>query len=241
VTRELIQNDYLPVAAGSKKDLEVEREGSQLRFMHRGGSVLDIPVDRFLSAPRRALDDVSAATDHWGAFRGFTFWCVLMAFPIALYTLAFGWLRLVVGLVLQERLAEVCTAGACLVLGLGILAHYILSREPAPHPDAIAQRYVHKIGKSRRPPSKRCTNTISISAIFPAMPNCCSPLTPKCAIGSAGLWRKVAAGGLCRTSAPFGGPAPQRAYHGAGGFGPAQRPIRGASSPEISAGFAGVV
>jgi hypothetical protein len=138
VTKELIQNDYLPVAAGSKTDLEVEREGGQLRFMHRGGSVLDISVDRFLSAPRRALGDVSAATDHWGAFRGFSFWCVLMAFPIALYTLAFGWLRLVVGLVLQERLAEVCTAGACLVLGLGILAHYILSREPAPHPDAIA-------------------------------------------------------------------------------------------------------
>jgi hypothetical protein len=138
VTKELLQNDYLPVAAGSKTDLEIQREGGQLHFMHRGGSVMDIPVERFLAAPRRALDHVSTATDRWGAFREFTFWCVLMAFPIALYALVFGWLRLVSGVVLKERSAERFTAGACLVLGLGILAHYILSREPAPHPDSIA-------------------------------------------------------------------------------------------------------
>jgi len=138
VTKELLQNDYLPVAAGSKTDLEIEREGGQLRFMHRGGSVMDISVDRFLAAPRRALDDVSGATDHWGAFRGFTFWCVLMAFPIALYTLAFGWLRLVVGLVLQERLAEFFHRRSLSGARAWHSGHYILSREPAPHPDAIA-------------------------------------------------------------------------------------------------------
>jgi hypothetical protein len=142
VAQALIQNDYLPVAAGSKTDLEIEREGDQLRFKQCGESMLDIPVERFLAAPGRTLDDFSSATDRWRAFRGFTFWCVLMAFPIALYSLAFGWLRLLAGVVLPERSAALFTAGACLVLGIGILAHYVLSREPPlpPHDIAAALR-----------------------------------------------------------------------------------------------------
>jgi hypothetical protein len=137
VTKELVQHDYLPVAGGSRTDLQIEREGNRLRVRQRGEIVVDLPRDRFLEASRRALDEVSAATDRWGAFRGFTFWCVLMAFPIALYILAFGGLRLAAGIVLRERLADYCTAGACVVLGLAILAHYLFSREPVPHADAI--------------------------------------------------------------------------------------------------------
>jgi hypothetical protein len=137
VARKLIQNDYLPVTAGSETDLEVERQEDRLRFVHRGVSVMDIPVERFLSAPHRTLEKLSSVTDRWEAFRGFTFWCVLLAFPIAIYTLAFGCLRLLAGLILRERVAELVASGVCLMIGLGIFVYYFASRESISHPEEV--------------------------------------------------------------------------------------------------------
>jgi len=53
---------------------------------------------RFLADPLRALAEISTRTDA-GVFRAFTFYGVLLAFPMALYCLLFAGLRLLAGIV----------------------------------------------------------------------------------------------------------------------------------------------
>jgi hypothetical protein len=138
VKRELIRHDYLPMDSGVDADLGLRVEGNRMVFTRNGQTVLETTTDRFLPDPRGMMAEISTRTDRWSPFRAFTFYGVLLAFPIALYVLLFAGLRLAFGLVAGERRADVLCAAACCLIGLGILAHFHFSRPAPPRPDELA-------------------------------------------------------------------------------------------------------
>lgn len=137
VRRELIRLDYLPVGAAPETDIGLRFEGDRLAILHRGSVIWENTIDRFLADPRRAASEISAGADRFELFRRVTYFGVLLAFPISLYVLLFGLLRLAAGLVMGPRRAEAAAAAACLLIGLAVLAGFHHSRENAPPPGAI--------------------------------------------------------------------------------------------------------
>jgi hypothetical protein len=140
IRRELIRHDYLPVGAEADADLGLRVEGDRMLFTRNGGTVLETTTARFFSDPRGLLSEISARTDRWSPFRAFTFYGVLLAFPMALYVLLFAGLRLVFGFIVGKKQADVLSAAACLLIGLGILAHFHFSRHGLPHPGELAAK-----------------------------------------------------------------------------------------------------
>lgn len=137
VRRELIRNDYLPVGAGVEADIGLRVEGDRLIFIRQGRAILETTTGRFFSDPPGVLSQVSTQTDHWPPFRAFSFYGVLLAFPMALYVLLFAGLRIAFGIVAGERRADVLCAVSCLLIGLGLLALFHFSRHAAPRPDEL--------------------------------------------------------------------------------------------------------
>jgi hypothetical protein len=144
VRQALIRNDYLPVAAAGDADLGLRMDAERMRFTRKGQSVLDTTTTRFLSDPRRALVEISTQTDGWAFFRTFTFYNILLAFPMALYCLLFAGLRLLTGIIAGDRRADVLCAAACLTIGLGTLAFFHSSRPPPPRPEELS----HALGSA---------------------------------------------------------------------------------------------
>lgn len=138
VRQVLIRYDYLPVGAGSDADLGLRMDGDHMVFTRLGHSVLETTTGRFLSDPRAVLTEISTLTDLWSPFRAFTFYGVLLAFPIALYVLLFAGLRFAFGIVAGVQRADVLCAGACLLIGLGLLGHFHFSRLNPPRPEELA-------------------------------------------------------------------------------------------------------
>ncbi|MGE5256492.1 MAG: HEAT repeat domain-containing protein, partial [Hyphomicrobiales bacterium] len=134
----LIRNDYLPVGAGVDADLGLRVEGNRVVFDRQGHTVLETTTGRFFSDPRGVLAEISARTDRWSSFRAFTFYGVLLAFPMALYVLLFAGLSIAFGIVAADRQAEVLCVATCLLIGLGILAYFHFSRHTPPGPDKLA-------------------------------------------------------------------------------------------------------
>jgi len=149
VRRELIRNDYLPVDARIDADLGLRVEGDHMVFTRRGPTVLETTTSRFFSDPRGVLREISTRTDRWSPFRAFTFYGVLLAFPIGLYVLLFAGLRLAFGIVAGERRANVLCAAACLLIGLAILAHFHFSRHSPPGPDEQATALSSPVWQAR--------------------------------------------------------------------------------------------
>jgi hypothetical protein len=137
VRRELIRHDYLPVALEGDADLSLRMQGDRLTFSRNGHILLETPINRFLADPAGVMANVSARADPWPVFRTFTFYGVLLAFPVALYCLLFAGLRGVFGLLGRDSRADLFSALACLLIGLGILAYFHSSRQPPPRSEEI--------------------------------------------------------------------------------------------------------
>ena len=137
VRRELIRHDYLPVALEGDADLSLGMQGDRLAFSRNGRTLIETPISRFLADPAGVMADVSARADPWPVFRAFTFYGVLLAFPMALYCLLFAGLRGIFSLLGRDSRADLFSALACLMIGLGILAFFHSSRQPPPRSEEI--------------------------------------------------------------------------------------------------------
>jgi hypothetical protein len=142
VSEELIWNDLLPVRPGSAVDLTIECTGDRLVFRQHAEVLADVTIERFLADSRGVLNEISAKSDRWDPFRWVTYWGVLVAFPIVLYVLVFALLRLCTGVFFEDHRADLVCAAACLLVGFGILAGFVMSRAAQPQPAELAPALV---------------------------------------------------------------------------------------------------
>ncbi len=138
IRRELIRHDYLPVAPDGTADLQLGIQDHRMVFERSGQTLWKDAIARFLADPNGVLADVSARTDLWPFFRAFTFYGVLLAFPMALYCLLFAGLRWVFGLFGRGRWPDVLSGLTCLLIGLGLLAFFHAHRSLSSNPDDVA-------------------------------------------------------------------------------------------------------
>ena len=75
----------------------------------------------FLSSPSTVLKEFSLRSDRYAFFRQFTFFSLLIGFPITLYILLYTLLRLVLGSFLDWRTSSVTASVLCFLAGTSLL------------------------------------------------------------------------------------------------------------------------
>ncbi len=128
VERELLNHDYLPVGAEAAVDLKIAQEANALVFERRGRTILRSTAEDFLANPGTVLREFSSKTDRYALFRRFTFFSLLIGFPVSLYLLLYGMFRLVSGFFLDVRASSVVASTLCFLTGITVLVLFHQTR-----------------------------------------------------------------------------------------------------------------
>jgi hypothetical protein len=127
--KALLIHDYLPVGGDGVVDLKIAEEGSSLIFDNRGSMVLRTTVKDFFSCPGTVLREFSLKSDRHAFFRQFTFFSLLVGFPLALYVILYALLCLVSCLFLDVKTSSVIASILCFSVGIALLVTFQCSRE----------------------------------------------------------------------------------------------------------------
>lgn len=126
--RELLNHDFLPVRAEVAVDLKIAEEANTLVFERRRRTILRSTVEDFLANPEAVLGEFSSKTDRYAFFRRFTFFSLLIGFPVSLYLLLYGLFRLVSGFFLDVRASSVVASTLCFLTGITVLVFFYQTR-----------------------------------------------------------------------------------------------------------------
>ena len=121
VASQLRYRDYLVVGNDEPVELEIKQAGDDLDWLSNGTRILAVTPESFFSNPNAVLAQYSRQTDRSAFLRTFTFFGILLAFPILLYCGVFGILRLLTGLFLQPSRATLLSSILCFVIGIVLL------------------------------------------------------------------------------------------------------------------------
>ncbi|MBW2076750.1 MAG: HEAT repeat domain-containing protein [Deltaproteobacteria bacterium] len=128
IDRRLINHDYLRVQGDSPVDLVLSQKGSFIVFGNRQGEALEVTPQVFFSKTGTLLREFSTRSDQHRLFRRFTFFSLLIGFPIVLYAFLFSLFRALIGLFLSMRTASLCASVLCLAIGIALFALFVQSR-----------------------------------------------------------------------------------------------------------------
>jgi HEAT repeats len=121
VASQMRYRDYLVVGDDEPVELQIKLAGDHLDWLNNGTRILAIAPESFLSNPNAVLAQYSRQTDRSAFLRTFTFFGILLAFPILLYCGFFGILRLLTGFFLQPSRATLFSSLLCLIIGVLLL------------------------------------------------------------------------------------------------------------------------
>jgi hypothetical protein len=127
---ELINYDYLPVAAAGPVDLEILESSNTLLFNHKGKTILKTTLKDFFAQPKKVLSNFSMKTDRQVLFRQATILSLLIGFPITLYVIGFALLRFVLGFFVGPAPSSITASALCFLVGLCLLVPFRSSRVP---------------------------------------------------------------------------------------------------------------
>jgi len=131
VAFQMRYRDYLVVGDDEPVDLQIKQAGDHLDWLNNGTRILAIKPESFLSKPNSVIAQYSRQTDRSAFLRTFTFYGILLAFPILLYGGFFGILRLLTGLFLHPSRATLFSSVLCFIIGILLLVPvYQGSRRP---------------------------------------------------------------------------------------------------------------
>jgi hypothetical protein len=128
IERVLRAHDYLPVPAGYPAgypaDLTVGWSAAENRFLlgHNRRIVLTVPRRDLFVQSDKVLQAYSDRRDRNRLFRPLTLVCLLLGFPLVLFSLLFSFLRLLPNLFLPAAASDVITALLCIAVGGMLLA-----------------------------------------------------------------------------------------------------------------------
>jgi hypothetical protein len=127
---ELVNYDYLPVAAAGPVDLEILESNNTLLFNHKGKTVLKATPQDFFAQPKKVLSNFSIETDRHVRFRQATILSLLIGFPVTLYVIGFALLRFVLGFFVGPRPSSITASALCFLVGLSLLVPFRSSKVP---------------------------------------------------------------------------------------------------------------
>ena len=114
----LRSQDYLTIDEGSASDLIVEMKSGELALLEGRHRVLTAQPELLLSDPTTVLAEFSRRSDRSKFFRVFTFYGILIGFPILLHLCFWGLLRLIFVMFCSPVKASLIAAVCCLAAGL---------------------------------------------------------------------------------------------------------------------------
>ncbi len=115
-------HDYLPIPAGYPADLTIGQPTGNTRFSLEtsGHTVLSVPTGELFSRPGKVLAAFSDQLDRNRMFRTLTLACLLLGFPLVLFSFLFSVLGVLPNLFLTVAVSDIIAAVFCIVVG-GIL------------------------------------------------------------------------------------------------------------------------
>jgi len=116
---ELLNHDYL-ILRTDKVDLEIDKRGDELVFQNKGKDILQTSQRQFLSNPASSLMLFSEQTDKNRFFRSFTYFSILIGFPIILYLLMLAVLENILGFIKHPTTALTIASMTCLLIGIAL-------------------------------------------------------------------------------------------------------------------------
>jgi len=128
IERRLINYDYLRVGGDSPVDLTISQKGEFLVLSHGQRDILEVSPKAFLSGTGKLLREFSEKRDRHRFFRQFTFYSLLMGFPVILYLFFLFLFRAIAGLFLSMRASSMFSSALCLALGIALFAFFVQSR-----------------------------------------------------------------------------------------------------------------
>jgi len=126
--RALLKHDYLHVGGDGPVDLKIAQGGNGLVFENRGREILRTTAKDFISCPGTVLKAFSLKSDRHTFFRRFTFFSLLIGFPLTLYAILYTLCRLVSGFFLDARVSSVVASALCFAIGVTVLVVFHCSR-----------------------------------------------------------------------------------------------------------------
>jgi len=131
VEPQLRHRDYLVVKNDETVDLQIKQAGDQLDWLYNDTRILSVTPQSFFSNPNEVIAQYNRQTDRSAFLRTFTFFGILLAFPILLYCGLYGLLRLMTGLFLLPYRANLLSSVLCFLIGIVLLVPvYQGSRRP---------------------------------------------------------------------------------------------------------------
>jgi len=123
VESALLRFDYLSVekSASASVDLQIASEGNWLVLQNGEKPVMRMAAKDLTANPKSSLSAFSAKIDRFAFFRHFTFYALLLGFPIALYVIFRGLLVILSGIFLNRTASSAASSAICLLVGIAML------------------------------------------------------------------------------------------------------------------------
>ena len=137
LTERLARHDVLAIADNTVADLIIRQTKDGIALVSPRGRSMTVTPDAFFGNPAQWLKAFSKMEDRYAAFRQLTFAGVLIGFPVLLYVVVYGVLRLLAGMLFTSRRATWITSGACLVLGVLLFVPMLAGRAAVIPPEEM--------------------------------------------------------------------------------------------------------
>ncbi|MCJ7682890.1 MAG: hypothetical protein MUO68_01200, partial [Desulfobacteraceae bacterium] len=125
---KLLNYDYLNTGGDGEVDLKIREEGNTLILENRGKVILRTTANDFLSAPANILKQFSSETDRYSFFRQFTFFSLLIGFPITLYLFLYTIILFLLCHFFDQRASSVAASILCFSAGIILLVLLFLGK-----------------------------------------------------------------------------------------------------------------
>jgi len=122
--KKLINYDYLDVKENVGVDLSLSVQDNLLSFKNKGKIILETPLKDFLSRPGNILREFSLKTDRNSLFRHFTFFSLLIGFPITLYIVFYTLFCLILCVFVDMKTIPVISGILCFLVGMALLLFF---------------------------------------------------------------------------------------------------------------------
>ena len=126
--KKLLNHDYVSLKENADVDLTIVEHNKILTFENNGKIILKTSLKDFFSRSGNVLEEFSLKTDRHGFFRQFTFFSLLIGFPIILYVVCYSLFCLVLCPFLDSSISSVIAVTLCLIAGIALLASFHLGK-----------------------------------------------------------------------------------------------------------------